>query len=140
MVVLDVPPRFHEALVSGERTAVQLLVDTTNAPQGLSAAAYTVRICCPVRHRGRLLASAGLSGTKMSMPLVSSAHRLVQSTQDERWFQSISHLLRMITLFAVLLPAAALVREKSEARSSSYWCPHCPRFRSCFRKCSPWPG
>ena len=44
MVVLDIPPRFHEALMSGERTTIQLLVDTTNAPQGLSAAAYTVRI------------------------------------------------------------------------------------------------
>ena len=44
MLLLDIPPRFHEALAGGERTAVQLLVDTTNAPQGLSAASYAVRI------------------------------------------------------------------------------------------------
>ena len=31
MALLEIPPRFHEALMSGERTAVQLLVDTTNA-------------------------------------------------------------------------------------------------------------
>ena len=71
MLLLDIPPRFHEALVSGERTAVQLLVDTTNAPQGLSAAAYTVRIA------GGLgtdmgLASVGLSGAKGSLPMVAA--------------------------------------------------------------------
>jgi ABC-2 type transport system permease protein len=112
MLLLDIPPRFHEALVSGERTAVQLLVDTTNAPQGLSAAAYTVRIA------GGLgtdmgLASVGLSGAKGSLPMVASAHRVwFNPNQDETWYQSISHVLRMITIFAVLLPAAALVREK----------------------------
>lgn len=98
--------------MSGERTSVQLLVDTTNAPQGLSAAGYTVRIA-GMFGTETSLASAGLSGGKANVPLVSSAHRVwFNPTQDERWFQSISHLLRMITLFAVLLPAAALVREK----------------------------
>jgi len=112
MLLLEIPPRFHEALMSGERTAVQLLVDTTNAPQGLSAAAYTVRIASLFGTETGL-ASAGLAGTRATVPVVSSAHRVwFNPTQDERWFQSISHILRMITLFAVLLPAAALVREK----------------------------
>lgn len=112
MLLLEIPPRFHEALMSGERTAVQLLVDTTNAPQGLSAAAYTVRIASLFGTETGL-ASAGLAGTRATVPVVSSAHRVwFNPTQDERWFQSISHVLRMITIFAVLLPAAALVREK----------------------------
>lgn len=112
MLLLEIPPRFHEALMSGERTAVQLLVDTTNAPQGLSAAGYTVRIA-GLFGAERGLASVGLIGTKAALPLVTSAHRVwFNPTQDERWFQSIAHVLRMITIFAVLLPAAALVREK----------------------------
>ena len=112
MLLLEIPPRFHEALMSGARTAVQLLVDTTNAPQGLSAAAYSVRIASLFGAETGL-ASAGLSGVTATVPIVSSAHRVwFNPTQDERWFQSISHILRMITLFAVLLPAAALVREK----------------------------
>ena len=49
----------------------------------------------------------------MLMPVVDSAHRVwFNQDQDETWFQSISHIMRMITLFAFLLPAAALVREK----------------------------
>ncbi len=112
MVLLEIPPRFHEALMSGERTAVQLLVDTTNAPQGLSAAGYSVRIAGLFGTEMRL-ASAGLSGAEGVLPRVSSAHRVwFNPTQDERWFQSIAHVLRMTTIFAVLLPAAALVREK----------------------------
>ncbi len=112
MALLEIPPRFHEALMSGERTAVQLLVDTTNAPQGLSAAGYSVRIA-GLFGTETGLASAGLSGAEGALPRVSSAHRVwFNPTQDERWFQSIAHVLRMTTIFAVLLPAAALVREK----------------------------
>ena len=112
MVLLEIPPRFHVALMSGERTAVQLLVDTTNAPQGLSAAGYSVRIA-GLFGTETGLASAGLSGAEGAIPRVSSAHRVwFNPTQDERWFQSIAHVLRMTTIFAVLLPAAALVREK----------------------------
>ena len=112
MLLLEIPPRFHEALMSGERTAVQLLVDTTNAPQGLSAAGYSVRIA-GLFGTETGLASAGLSGAEAAIPRVSSAHRVwFNPTQDERWFQSIAHVLRMTTIFAVLLPAAALVREK----------------------------
>ncbi len=112
MLLLDIPPRFHEALLGGERTAVQLLVDTTNAPQGLSAAGYTMRIASGLG-TDMGLASVGLSTAKGTLPIIQSAHRVwFNPNQDETWFQSISQVMRMITLFAVLLPAAALVREK----------------------------
>ena len=112
MLLLDIPPRFHEALVGGERTTVQLLVDMTNAPQGLSAAGYTARIVAGLG-TDMGLASVGLSAAKATLPMVASAHRVwFNPNQDETWFQSITYVLRMITVFAVLLPAAALVREK----------------------------
>lgn len=113
MLLLDIPPRFHERLALREPVAVQLQVDTTNAPQGLSAASYAARIV------GRFGLDQGLAGIGIgpgeaaALPQVVSAHRVwYNPNQDDRWFQSISHVMRMITLFAVLLPAAALVREK----------------------------
>lgn len=113
MVVLDIPARFHEALAAGEPTAVQLLVDTTNSPQGLSAAGYAARI---VGQFGQEVALArnGLADSYLtSVPMILSDHRVwFNQDQNETWFESISHLLRMITIFSVLLPAAALVREK----------------------------
>jgi ABC-2 type transport system permease protein len=112
MALLEIPPRFHEQLATGEPTAVQLLVDTTSAPQGLSAASYAARI---VGRFGQEHAQAALGGTAGSqdLPLVVSDHRVwYNPEQDDAWFESISHLLRQITLFAILLPAAAMVREK----------------------------
>lgn len=113
MMVLDIPTRFHEALVAGEPTAVQLLVDTTNSPQGLSAAGYAARI---VGQFGQEVALArnGLTDSSLtSVPMILSDHRVwFNQDQNETWFESMSHLLRMITIFSVLLPAAALVREK----------------------------
>jgi ABC-2 type transport system permease protein len=113
MMVLDIPARFQEDLVAGEPVAVQLLVDTTNSPQGLSAAGYAARI---VGRFGHEVASAnnnriGLSSA--TMPMIVSDHRVwFNQDQNETLFESISHLLRMTTIFAVFLPAAALVREK----------------------------
>ena len=113
MVLLDIPPRFHESIRGREPVAVQLQVDTSNAPQGLSAASYAARIVGGFSSDLTLSRLGAPSGDDMRMPVVNSAHRVwFNQDQDETWFQSISHILRMITLFAFLLPAAALVREK----------------------------
>ena len=108
MALLDIPPRFHEALRGGEQPALQLLVDTTNAAQGLSAAGYAGRIVA------RFGLERGVPGHRGSdLPIVNSEHRVwFNQNQNETWFQSITHLLRMVTIFSILLPAAALVREK----------------------------
>ncbi len=113
MMVLDIPARFHETLAAGEPTAVQLLVDTTSSPQGLSAAGYATRIVERF-DREHVLSRQGLAGASgETVPLIVSEHRVwFNQDQNESWFESIAHLLRMTTLFAILLPAAALVREK----------------------------
>ena len=113
IALLEIPARFHEQLVTGEPTAVQLLVDTTNSPNGLSAASYAARI---VARFGQDTASGRVGSSEESshsLPLILSEHRVwYNPDQNEAWFEAISHLLREITIFALLLPAAALVREK----------------------------
>jgi ABC-2 type transport system permease protein len=112
MVLLDIPPQFGARVSAGQPVSVQLLVDTTNAPQGLSAAGYAARIAAQFGQDATASRLGGTSGAGY-LPVIRSEHRVwYNPTQDERWFESISALLRMITLFAVLLPAAALVREK----------------------------
>jgi ABC-2 type transport system permease protein len=113
IAVLEIPPRFHELLKSGEPTAVQFLVDTTNAPQGLSAASYAVRIIAQFEQETMLVRFGGTETASEHLPVIMSDHRVwYNPEQDDAWFESISHLLRQITIFAILLPAAALVREK----------------------------
>ena len=113
MLVLNIPPRFQEALAGGEQTAVQLQVDTTNSPQGLSAAGYATRI---VGEFGLEVAAqrVGIAGmSEDDLPVIRSEHRAwYNPNQTEAWFQSVVELLNMITVFAILLSAAAMVREK----------------------------
>lgn len=112
MAVLDIPPKFHESLVAGEQAAVQLQVDTTNAPQGLSVASYAARIVSEFGSDASLQRMGAAAETR-PLPVVRSDHRVwYNPNQDETWFQSIAEILNMITVFAVMLPAAAMVREK----------------------------
>jgi len=113
MAVLEIPPRFHEQLGTGEPTAVQLLVDTTNSPQGLSAASYAARIVAQFGQETALARVGNTEESTQNLPVIVSDHRVwYNADQKDTWFESISHLLRQITLFAILLPAAAMVREK----------------------------
>jgi ABC-2 type transport system permease protein len=113
MALLEIPPRFHELVSTGEPTAVQLLVDTTNAPQGLSAASYTVRIIAQFEQDTVLARLGGTETSSQNLPVIISDHRVwYNPDQNDAWFESVSHLLRQITIFSILLPAAALVREK----------------------------
>lgn len=113
MAVLEIPPRFHEQLATGEPTAVQLLVDTTNSPQGLSAAGYAARIVAQFGQEAALARLGSAEESPQNRPVILSDHRVwYNPDQDDTWFESISHLLRQITIFAILLPAAAMVREK----------------------------
>lgn len=113
IALLEIPPRFHEQLVTGEPTAVQLLVDTTNSPNGLSAAGYAARIVARFGQEMALNRVGSGDESSQDLPLILSDHRVwYNQDQNEAWFECISHLLRQITVFALLLPAAALVREK----------------------------
>jgi ABC-2 type transport system permease protein len=113
VALLEIPPRFHEQLVTGEPTAVQLLVDTTNSANGLSAASYAARIVARFGQESAFERDGSVGDSSQDLPLIISDHRVwYNPDQNEAWFECISHLLRQITIFALLLPAAALVREK----------------------------
>lgn len=111
MAVLDVPPRFSEQLQRGEQTAVQLQIDTTNSIQGFLASAYAAQI---VGQFGFEVASRreGWHGP-LEAPLIGNRPRVwFNPNETDSWFMGISELLTIITLFSILLPAAAMVREK----------------------------
>jgi ABC-2 type transport system permease protein len=113
MVLVDIPPRFHEWLTKGEQAYVQIQVDTTNSPQGLSAASYAQQIVGKFGQEAVRKRMGISSDDQQPLPQVRSEHRVwYNPEQKDAWFESTSHILRMITLFAILLPAAAMVREK----------------------------
>ena len=113
VVLLNIPPRFQESLASGEATAVQMQVAATHSPQGLSAASYGARIVGEFGLEVSARAMGMAANDNLSLPIVRSDHRIwYNPNQDESWFMSISEVLTITTIFSVLLPAAALVRER----------------------------
>jgi ABC-2 type transport system permease protein len=113
MVVIDIPPRFQESLLSGMPTSIQVQVDASNSVLGTFAAGAGTQI---VDRFGleTALERLGLNVNRMeNMPRILEEHRVwFNPNQDDRWFMSIAQLLNIITLFSMLLPASAMVREK----------------------------
>ena len=114
MAVLDIPPGFGAALARGDGTAVQMQIDASNSVQGFLAAVDATQIIA----RYGLEQSASRLGVDLSSGLstgpVFSNHTRVwfNPNQNDAWFMGISELLNVVTLFSMLLPAAAMVREK----------------------------
>jgi ABC-2 type transport system permease protein len=113
MVVLDIPPRFEESVMRGTPSAVQVQLDASNSVLGTFAASYAARIVSRFGLEAGLR-KLGLDAQQLDrMPQVLEEHRVwFNPNQDDRWFMSIAELLNIITLFAILLPASAMVREK----------------------------
>ena len=113
MVALDIPPRFQESLLAGEAASVLMQVDATQSAQGFLAASYGASI---VGEFGleTVLAREGLSsGGLEEVPVVIDDVRAwFNPNQRDEWFMPVSELLEAITLFSILLTAAAMVREK----------------------------
>lgn len=115
MAVLDIPPGFGAALARGEGSAVQLQIDASNSVQGFLAAVDATQIVArfgleqAAQRLGLNLGSAG----SFDAPIINNQSRVwFNPNQNDAWFMGISELLNVITLFAMLLPAAAMVREK----------------------------
>ena len=115
MIVLDIPPRFQEKLLKGEQTTVQMQVDTTNTVLGLLATSYGENIV------GRFGLEAGLSRAGLSSDALNTAPNIVDAhrvwfnpNQQDSWFMAVIEMLTIISLFAILLPAAAMAREKEK--------------------------
>lgn len=113
MMVLDIPPQFQESLARGMQTAVQLQVDTTNAPLGLQAASFSARIVGQYGLEASL-ARFGISSDKQdAVPILKDDNRIwYNPNQNEAWFMSVAEVLTIITVFALALPGTAMVREK----------------------------
>ncbi|MBA2849500.1 ABC transporter permease [Thermosulfuriphilus ammonigenes] len=113
MVVLDIPEGFEADIASGRGTEVQMLVDTSNSAIGFLAASYGGQIVATFS-QDQAFERLGLKDEDLEkLPLIINRERIwFNPNQREPWFMSVSELLTVITLLTMLLPAAAMVREK----------------------------
>lgn len=112
-MILDIPPQFDRSLREGRPTDVQFQVDTTNSALGYLAASYAARIVGQFSQDVALQRLSGAGATVDSVPSVEDRQRVwFNPNQDNRRFQSLEAICRMVTLFSMLLPAAAMARER----------------------------
>jgi ABC-2 type transport system permease protein len=94
--------------VRGETAQVQLVVEAADSNLGYLVASYTERILAPLAAE-----YAPVRTTAAALPEVRlQARYRFNPALTEAWYATISELLTMITVASILLPAAALVREK----------------------------
>lgn len=117
MMVLDIPARFDETLRNGQETArLQLQVDASNVALGYLAPSYVERIIgyFAQDYAQRVRMSPISSGDPTpSIASIDNRTRVFFNTNlNGHWFNAVGQWLTMMTVVAVLLPAAAFVREK----------------------------
>jgi ABC-2 type transport system permease protein len=105
--VVDIPARFEADLRARQRPTIQVVVDATAIGQALVGAAY-IRHTIGDEVAGYLRRERG--GTA---PAVGLALRVkFNPNRESRWLMGVMELAMTITMLAIVLPAAALLRER----------------------------
>ena len=108
MLVLTIPPQFEKSLVRGEQTQVQMQIDATNSVLGFLAYSYATQIVSTygLQAAAQRLGLDPTGGIASGVPMVQNDQRVwYNPNQNDAWFMSISEMLNVITLLALLLPA-----------------------------------
>lgn len=108
------PPDFQESIQSCEQVEIQLLVDMTNTMVGGLFAGHSRNILVELGRQVSRDAGCGLQLQQRPPGVTLHARTWYNPNRDERWFMSVAELLNIITLFAILLPTMAMVREREK--------------------------
>ncbi|MDA8087520.1 MAG: ABC transporter permease [Nitrospiraceae bacterium] len=112
MMVLDIPPKFEESVLAGRPARIQMRLDATYPLQALQAYNYGRVIT------GGFIPESGRGGVSPpegpgALPAITSEERVLYNPNlNEGWFMSIAELLEAVTIFSIVLPAMAMVKEK----------------------------
>ena len=105
--VLDIPPHFARDVLAGRRPAVQVNVDATAAMQAGVGAGYIQQIVTTEAARYAARADAAPPGP------VGLAVRIAYNPNVlTSWFNSIMGIVNNVTMLAIILAGAAVIRER----------------------------
>lgn len=105
--ILDIPPKFQHDVIASRTPAVQLNVDATRMSQAFIGSTYIQQI---VLDEVNEFVQGYRSNTKLPIDLVLRAR--FNQTLTPTWFGSISELINVVTMLAVILTGSALIRER----------------------------
>jgi ABC-2 type transport system permease protein len=105
--VLEIPPKFEYDVLAGRRPTVQINVDATAMTQAGNGATYLQNIIAQ-----EALSYAGRQEGSMALPINLIVRTRFNPNLRTEWFNSIMAVINNITLLAVVLTGAALLRER----------------------------
>lgn len=112
-MVLDIPPDFSALLQRQQPAHVQSLIDTSQANTGYLASSYGARIVARYAEDRARRNVIRAGGDPRNLPAIRNELRVWYNPDlNDKWFNTISELLTMVTVACILLPAAAMIREK----------------------------
>jgi ABC-2 type transport system permease protein len=107
--VLEIPPRFEQDLLAHRQTSLQLNIDATAMSQAGNGAVYIESIIAQE-------VAKFLSGTEVAVPTPVSfvINAKFNPNLYASWFSSVMQVINNITMLAVILTGAALIREREQ--------------------------
>lgn len=104
--VLVIPPDFQKDVIAGKRPELQLNVDATRMSQAFTGAGYIQQIA--MREINTFIRN---TSSEKSPATVVTRNRFNQNL-TQGWFGSVMQLVNNITMLAIILTGAALIRER----------------------------
>lgn len=105
--VLDIPPRFEADLLAGRRPAIQLNVDATAMTQAAAGARYLASIIDQ-----EIATSVGIAPAASASPANLVLRARFNPNLSSPWFAAVMQVINSVTLLAIVLSGAALIRER----------------------------
>jgi ABC-2 type transport system permease protein len=107
--VLEIPPRFEKDLLSGRQASMQLNIDATAMSQAGNGAVYIENIIAQE-------VAKFLTGTEAAprTPIKFVVNAKFNPNLYSSWFSSVMQVINNITMLAVILTGAALIREREQ--------------------------
>lgn len=104
---LNIPPRFQQDLLAGRQPTVQLNVDATQVDQAFTGAG----------HIHQIIASESAAFLKRyrgteAMPVEAVMRTAFNPNLSRAWFGAVNEVINQITMLAIILTGAALIRER----------------------------
>jgi ABC-2 type transport system permease protein len=107
--VLEIPPRFEKDLLSGRQASLQLNIDATAMSQAGNGAVYIENILA--QEIAKFLSG---SETTPRTPVNVVINAKFNPNLYSSWFSSVMQVINNITMLAVILTGAALIREREQ--------------------------
>jgi ABC-2 type transport system permease protein len=105
--VLDIPPDFQRDVLAGHSPAIQLNVDATRMSQAFTGSAYIQQIAL-----GEVNDFVQNNRSSAPTPVELTLRARYNPNLEQSWFGALSEIINNVTMLAIILTGAALIRER----------------------------